>query len=157
MYMNITTGHKKRDQLWTAGCRRQLESAIAAHRPGKQRSQQQYNDNFNNKFVISIVIVVMLLYYTLTTPQDFVCSWTAEATTYLFNNKQFPPTLTYEMCVMLLLLTKNKTRTINKGTIIKQNKEQLEPPMGGRSLGLLFYSIRRGFLRQRPASPMEVW
>ena len=80
----------------------------------------------------------------------FVYSWTAEATTYLLINKQFPPSLTYEMCVELLLLTKNKTRTKSKGTIIKQTK-QLEPPMGGRSLGLLLYSIRRGFLRQRPA------
>jgi hypothetical protein len=70
--MDITTEHKKRDQLGTAGSCHQLEFAIAAHRPGRRRSQQQYNDNHNNKFVISIVIVVMLLYYTLTTPQDFV-------------------------------------------------------------------------------------
>ena len=31
----------------------------------------------------------------------FVYSWTAEATTYLFNNKQFPPTLTCEMCYVV--------------------------------------------------------
>ena len=79
----------------------------------------------------------------------FVYSWTAEATTYLFNNKQFPPTLTCEMCYVVAV-NKEQDKTINKGTIIKQTK-QLEPPIGGRSLGLLVYSIRRGFLRQRPA------
>jgi len=70
--MDTQLSIKKRDQLGTAGFCRQLEFAIAAHRPGRPRSQQQYNDNYNNKFVISIVIIVMLLYCTPTTPQDFV-------------------------------------------------------------------------------------
>ena len=126
----------------------QLKYAIAAHRPGTQRSATIQGQFQQQRYLTCYCCDNTLI--DADKPQDFVYSWTAEATTYLFNNKQFPPTLTCEMCFMLLLLTKNKTRTINKGTIIKQTK-QLEPPIGGRSLGLLLYSIRRGFLRQRPA------
>ena len=60
-------------------------------------SRQQYTVKFNNNMCYSCDVAL----FNAEKPQDFVCSWTAEATTYLFNNKQFPPTLTCEMCYVV--------------------------------------------------------
>ena len=63
IYMDITTEHKKRDQLGTAGSCHQLEFAIAAHRPGRRRSQQQYNDKFITN--LSFQLLLLWCYYII--------------------------------------------------------------------------------------------